>query len=122
AIGAESARLINLIGVEQEVFAQRRQMRRLTGAFEIIQVSLKGGAVRQDRKAGRASGLKCLGQRRRVEVRSYDPFRGARLLDLADQRDSALVQLLLDRMGEASRRIMVLNFALERRTRHAHLG
>src|SRR5208337_2960835 len=57
AIGAGGARLIDLIGVEQEVLAQQRQAGASMGGGEIVEMALERGAVGQNRQAGGAAGL-----------------------------------------------------------------
>ena len=49
-------------------------------------------------------------------------LRRARLLDLGDQAEAAFVHRALERLDEAARRRLVVDFALQRPARHAHLG
>ena len=88
AVGAPGARLVDLVGLEHEILAQRRQRHRRARLRQEFRRALEGGRVGQHREAGRAARRIGARQRRRVEIGADQALRRARLLDLGDQPDA----------------------------------
>ena len=68
AVGAEGAGFDDLIGIEHEVLAQRRQIDGSAGGGEILVAALEIGLVGQDRQAGGAAALVGAGEGDRIEI------------------------------------------------------
>ena len=86
----QRARLDHLIGIEHEVLAQHRQLRRRARRGQIFGGALERGRVGQHREAGGAARFIGAGERRRIEIGADQALRRARLLDLGDQREVAM--------------------------------
>ena len=99
-----SARLEDLVGLEEEILAQGRQAGGLAGGGEILGPALERGLVGEHGEAGRAALGIGAGERRRVEIDADEALRRARLLDLGDERRAIGREMALDRGGEAARR------------------
>ena len=97
AVGAPGARFRDLIGLEHEILAQRRQGGRGARGGQEFGLALERRRVGQHREAGRAARLIGARERRRIEVGADQALRRARLLDLGDQRVVAGRELALDR-------------------------
>ncbi len=104
AVGAQRPRFDHLIGLVDEVLAQRRQAGGVARLAEELRPALERRRVGQHRQTGGAARLISLGQRRRIEIGADQSLRRARLLDLGDQRVVAGRHLALDRLQEAARR------------------
>ena len=122
AVGAEGARLVDLIGVVEKILAQGGKMRRLAGGLEVFELALEGGPVGEHGQTRGAGGLIGAGEFRRIEMFADHAFRRARLLDFGDERDAAFAELVFDGVHEAARRIVIAHISLQRGERHAHLG
>ena len=73
-VGAPGARLVDLIGLEHEILAQRRQRRRRARRGQEFRRALEGRRVGQHRQAGRAARLIGARQRRRIEIGADQPL------------------------------------------------
>ena len=104
AVRAMGAGFHHLIGVEQKILAQHRQVGRRARRDHEVEMALERGRVGQDRQAGRAAGLIGLGKRRRIEIGADQSLRGRGLFHLRDQRVVAARKLFPDRTQEATRR------------------
>src|SRR5829696_3517295 len=104
AVGAPGPRLVDLVGFEQEILAQRRQARGFAGKPQIFGPALEGRPVGQHREAGRAALGIGAGERRGIEIGADEALRRACLLDLRDERGAVFGEVALDRRPEAARR------------------
>ena len=86
AVGAPGAGLGDLVGLEHEVLAQHRQLRRGAGLDQVVRRALEARAVGEHRQAGGAAQLIGAGDLGRVEVGADQALGRAGLLDLGDQR------------------------------------
>ena len=88
AIGAQRPALDHLVGVEDEVLAQYRQLAGGARRPQIVVAALEIRRVGQYRQAGRAAGLIGAGEGRRVEIGADQASARAGLLDLGDQAET----------------------------------
>ena len=70
AIGTQSPRLGDLIGLQHEILAQYRQIHGVSRLHQKIVMPLKIRHIREHREAGGAAPLIGLGQGRRIRIRS----------------------------------------------------
>ena len=104
AVGTERPGLEDLVRIDHEVLAQRRQLGGAARLAEELVLALEVGLVGQHRQAGGATALVGRGERRRIEVRPDQALAGRGLLDLGDQPVAAGGDRGLQRLGEAARR------------------
>ena len=105
AVGAPGARLEHLVGLEHEIFSERRKGGRRTRCGQEFRRALERRRVGQHREAGRAARLVGPRQRRRIEIGADQALRRARLLDLRDQRDAFRRDLPPECLGKSARRL-----------------
>ena len=85
-IGAGGPGLVQLIGAEDEVLAQQRQLHRLAHGDQHLEAALEERFVSEHRQAAGAACGVALGDRHRIEVFADHPLAGAGLLHLGDHR------------------------------------
>ena len=85
-VGAGGPGLIELIGSENEVFAQQRQLHRQPHVGQYVVAPLEEAAVGEHRQAAGATGGVGPGDRHRIEILSQHPLARACLLHLRDHR------------------------------------
>ena len=88
-VGAQRARLGDLVLVDDELLAQRRQRARIARGHEILARALEERLVGEHRQARGAGALVGGGDGRRVERFAQHALARARLLDLGDDRGVA---------------------------------
>ena len=85
-IGAGNARLVDLVGIEDEVLAQQRQPHLFADQGQIAEMAEKKVLVGQHRQAGGAVLLIDPGNGKRVEIGADDPLARRPLLHLGNDR------------------------------------
>ena len=123
AVRAPGAGLMDLVGIEQEILAQRGQGAGRARRGQKLGRALEGRRVGQHRKAGGAARLIGLGERRRVEIGADQALGRAGLLDLGDQRDTGRPRAWLSaRSGSRAAALWSRGTRLDLGERHLGLG
>ncbi len=104
AVGAQHARLVHLVGVDDEILAQHRQRAGFAGLLQIGVGALEEVHVGQHRQAAGATELVADGDVGRAEIRADHALGGAGLLHLGDHRRVAIGHRRLQRAHEATHR------------------
>src|SRR5215203_4690595 len=103
AIGAHRAGFRDLVGLEHEVLAQRRQRGCRASGREKLRLALERRTVGQHRQTGCAASLVPARELRGIEVGANEPRRGAGLLNFGDQRIFAAGDPPFDGVAESAR-------------------
>ena len=104
AIRAERPRLVDLVGVDDEVLAQHRQPARRPRLHQMAVGAAEERLVGEHRKRRRTSLGVVARNRLRIEVLAQHPLARRRLLQLRDDRRLAGRDARLQRRGESARR------------------
>jgi hypothetical protein len=89
AVCAHGARLVDLVGVDDEVLAQHRQVAGGAGFLQVFGRALEEAPVGEHREAGGAGARIASGDVGGAEVGAQQALAGAGLLDLGDHRRPA---------------------------------
>ena len=122
AVRAPGPRLDHLIGVDHEILAQDGKARRLARRGQIVWRALEGRRVGENGEALGAARLIGAGEGRRVEIGANEAPRGARLLDLGNEREAARHDPVGEPVAKAAGGLARLRLGLEPRQRPLRLG
>ena len=86
SIGASRPGLIQLIGTQDEVFTEQRQIHNLAHLHQHLEAALEKLFIREHREAARPAGCVAAGNRLGIEILADHPFAGAGFLHLSDHR------------------------------------
>ena len=112
-VGTDRARFDHLVGIDDEIFAQGRQIAGGARLRQILRGTLEKLAVGEHAQAGRAMGRITLRNDGRLEMLAQDAFGRRGFFDLGDDRRLATRDAADHLGGESTRRGLATNLIVE---------